>query len=232
MVIMDISAEKLKRVRLLHNLSQELLAKQSGLSLRTIQRLEREGGGSAESLHALCATLNISAEQLQQHSTPLQARWQRTTIISRLLMFILLFAALFGLMGKASATSIHIYLDLMSLVILFSFLTLSTLVCFGFKGLLKAVVGLKYLASSQLYQQAASRDLTQLYTSIYKNCYCAAALGSLIGLVSLLDSFAASGDSSRFFTGLQVLSILWLYAAIIAECLLRPLIYKLKHASD
>lgn len=229
---MDISAEKLKRIRLLHNLSQELLAKQSGLSLRTIQRLEREGGGSAESLHALCATLNINAEQLQQHTTAMQAGWQRTTIISRLLVFIVLFAAMFSLMGKASATSIHIYLDLMSLVIIFSFLTLSTLACFGFNGLLRAVSGLKYLASSELYQQQATSDLAQLYTFIYKNCYCAAAIGSLIGLVSLLDTFAASANSSQLFTGLHVLTILWLYAAIIAECLLRPLIYKLKNAND
>lgn len=229
---MDISAEKLKRIRLLHNLSQELLAKQSGLSLRTIQRLEREGGGSAESLHALCATLNISAEQLQQHTTPMQAGWQRATIVSRLLVFILLFAALFSLMGKASATSIHIYMDLMSLVIIFSFLTLSTLACFGFNGLLRAVSGLKYLASSELYQQQATSDLAQLYTFIYKNCYCSAAIGSLIGLVSLLDTFAASANSSQLFTGLHVLTILWLYAAIIAECLLRPLIYKLKNASN
>ncbi|WP_333608037.1 helix-turn-helix domain-containing protein [Arsukibacterium sp.] len=229
---MDISAEKLKRVRLRHNLSQELLAKQSGLSLRTIQRLESEGGGSAETLHALCATLNISAEQLQQHSTPLQARWQRTTIISRLLIFILLFTALLSLMGKASATSLASYLDLMSLVILLGFLTLSTLACFGVNGLIKAISGLKYLASSQLYQHAASRDLTRLYQYIYKNCYVAAAIGSVIGLVSLLELFATTGNVNQFFYGLHVLSILWLYAAIIAELLLRPLIYKLTEASE
>ncbi len=229
---MDISAERLKRIRLLHNLSQELLAKQSGLSLRTIQRLEQEGGGSAESLHALCATLNLSADQLQQNAPSMQARWQRTTIIGRLLVFTLLFAALLSLMGKSSATSIHIYLDLMSLVIICSFLTLSTLACFGFNGLIRAVSGLKYLASSQLYQQPASLELARLYTFIYKNCYCAAIIGSLIGLVSLLDSFATFGNSSMLFKGLQVLSILWLYAAIIAECLLRPLIYKLTNAND
>jgi len=47
---MDISAEKLKQIRVERGLSQDLLARQSGLSLRTIQRLEQAGGGSAESL--------------------------------------------------------------------------------------------------------------------------------------------------------------------------------------
>jgi DNA-binding XRE family transcriptional regulator len=229
---MDISAEKLKRIRLLHNLSQELLAKQSGLSLRTIQRLEREGGGSAESLHALCATLSMSAEQLQQNTSPMRVHWQGKTIIGRLIVFVVLFTALFWLMGLATATSLNIYFDWVSLLIIGGFLFLTTLACFGFNGLLRAVTGLKYLASSELYQQQASSDLAQLYTFIYKNCYCAAAIGSLIGLVSLLDTFAASANSSQLFTGLHVLTILWLYAAIIAECLLRPLIYKLKNASD
>ncbi|MDX1678592.1 helix-turn-helix transcriptional regulator [Arsukibacterium sp.] len=229
---MDISAEKLKRFRLLSNLSQELLAKQSGLSLRTIQRLEREGGGSAESLHALCATLNISAEQLQHNADPVQARWQRTTVISRLLLFIIAITALLGLMGQASGSSLYIYLDMMSLIIITSFLTLSTLVCFGFNGLVNAVTGLKYLASSQLYQQQATRDLVKLYSYIYKNCYGAAATGSLIGLVSLFNIYAASANTSQFFAGLHVLTILWLYAAVVAECLLRPLIYKLKNAID
>lgn len=67
---MDISAEKLKQIRVERGLSQDLLARQSGLSLRTIQRLEQAGGGSAESLLALSAALNISPQALRLKEPP------------------------------------------------------------------------------------------------------------------------------------------------------------------
>ncbi|MCC5450403.1 helix-turn-helix domain-containing protein [Rheinheimera sp. UJ51] len=66
---MDIVAEKLKALRLEQGLSQELLAKQSGLSLRTIQRLERDGGGSAETLLSLSAAFNIAPNKLRKNNT-------------------------------------------------------------------------------------------------------------------------------------------------------------------
>lgn len=230
--MMDISAEKLKRARLQRNLSQELLAKQSGLSLRTIQRLESRGGGSAETLQALCATLDIAAQELQLSETPPVANWQLKGILSRVAVLLVLLSALISLMKLASASTIHIYIDTVSLLIITSYLILSFLICYGFDGLITAICGLKFLTSSAMYNRQASLELAKMYSFTYKSCYSAALVGSAIGLVSLLHSFAASANTHLLLTGLYVLSIVWLYAAIIAECVLRPLIYKLKNAKD
>ncbi|GGW49801.1 helix-turn-helix domain-containing protein [Alishewanella tabrizica] len=227
---MDISADKLRNMRLRHNLSQELLAKQSGLSLRTIQRLEREGGGSSETLHALCATFNIDAEQLQQQKAPLYSRWHRATVISKIFLFMLLFAGVLSLMRLATV-DISIYIDVIALFILIGYLSLSTLLCFGLQGIKSALSGIRFLASSTLYAQGSIAYLHSLYGYIYFNCYIAAALGSGIGLISLLEMLATTGNHLQFFAGLQVLAILWVYAAIVAECVIRPLRYKLTLAA-
>ncbi len=228
---MDICAEKLKQIRIKHSLSQELLAKQSGLSLRTIQRLESDGGGSAETMLALCAALQVMPSALQLPGNIPVASWHLKGIILRSAVFTLLLAALYGLMQLASATDITLYIDIVSLLIVLSFVTLSTLICHGYQGLHNAFTGLRYLASSRLYDSEASNQLLTIYRLQYRSCYSAAIIGSLIGLISLLHSFSQTGNSSAFYMGLHVLGISWLYAAIPAECVLRLLIHKLQHAS-
>ena len=52
---MKIDATLLKKLRTAENLSQEQLSEKSGLSLRTIQRLENGGNASIESVRALAA---------------------------------------------------------------------------------------------------------------------------------------------------------------------------------
>ena len=56
-----------KRLRLKNNWSQEQLAQFSGLSLRTIQRIESGQKPSIESVKALAAVFDISITTLQQN---------------------------------------------------------------------------------------------------------------------------------------------------------------------
>ena len=56
-----------KRLRLKNNWSQEQLAQFSGLSLRTIQRIESGQKPSVESIKALAAVFDISITTLQQN---------------------------------------------------------------------------------------------------------------------------------------------------------------------
>lgn len=53
-------------LRLQRGWSQEQLADLSGLSVRTIQRIERGGGASVESLKALAAVFEVDFHQLRQ----------------------------------------------------------------------------------------------------------------------------------------------------------------------
>lgn len=54
------------KLRLQRGWSQEQLADLSGLSVRTIQRIERGGGASVESLKALAAVFEVDFRQLRQ----------------------------------------------------------------------------------------------------------------------------------------------------------------------
>ena len=55
----------LKKIRLEHNWSQDQLAEISGVSSRTIQRIENGNPPSMETLKALAAGFGISVEQLK-----------------------------------------------------------------------------------------------------------------------------------------------------------------------
>ncbi|HEU4654644.1 MAG TPA: helix-turn-helix transcriptional regulator [Steroidobacteraceae bacterium] len=61
---MNISSEKVRRLREGKSWSQEHLASASGVSVRTVQRVEAEGLGSAETRLALASALNVAASEL------------------------------------------------------------------------------------------------------------------------------------------------------------------------
>jgi len=61
-------SEKLIQLRKAQFWTQEDLSAASGVSVRTIQRIEREGGGSLETWKALAAAFDVAVEGLQ--STP------------------------------------------------------------------------------------------------------------------------------------------------------------------
>ena len=59
---------KVRKLRLQHGWSQEQLAEFSGLSVRTIQRVERGQNAGMESLKSLAAVFEIQVSELQQES--------------------------------------------------------------------------------------------------------------------------------------------------------------------
>lgn len=63
-VQMKIDSQRLKTLREARAWSQEHLAQVSGLSVRTVQRIEAQGSASAESRMALAAALDISPAEL------------------------------------------------------------------------------------------------------------------------------------------------------------------------
>lgn len=67
---MKVNASLIKRLREERGWSQEHLAAVSGLSARTIQRLEAEGKASHESRLALAAALAVEAAALTQADNP------------------------------------------------------------------------------------------------------------------------------------------------------------------
>lgn len=75
---MKIDSTLVKKLRTAENWSQEQLSVKSGLSLRTIQRLENGGSASIESVRALAAAFGIDPNELtfnetEPPQTPLEA---------------------------------------------------------------------------------------------------------------------------------------------------------------
>lgn len=61
-----------QKLRLQRGWSQQQLADLSGLSVRTVQRIERGGGASTESLKSLASVFEIDFLQLQEDAMPVQ----------------------------------------------------------------------------------------------------------------------------------------------------------------
>ncbi|MEM7277886.1 MAG: helix-turn-helix transcriptional regulator [Pseudomonadota bacterium] len=61
-----INKEIVTRLRLQKGWSQEELALASGLSARTVQRLEAEGGGSVSSIKSLASALEVNMHNLEE----------------------------------------------------------------------------------------------------------------------------------------------------------------------
>lgn len=75
---MKINSDLVKRLRSAKNWSQEQLSEACGLSTRTIQRLEKNGNASIESVRALAAVFDVDASELilieeDEHMTPFDA---------------------------------------------------------------------------------------------------------------------------------------------------------------
>lgn len=76
---MIVNSEKLKRMRHQKNWTQQQLADQCNLSLRTIQRVEKDGVASSDTVSAYCAVFEvchsdiiIEKEQLMQNNASQQ----------------------------------------------------------------------------------------------------------------------------------------------------------------
>lgn len=61
---MQLDKERIRELRTARGWTQQQLADVTGLSLRTIQRVELQGNASMETLSALCATLEVERQAL------------------------------------------------------------------------------------------------------------------------------------------------------------------------
>jgi transcriptional regulator with XRE-family HTH domain len=90
---MDMDGANVKQLREARAWSQEQLAAHSGLSLRTIQRIEAQGRASKETLQALAAVFEVDVGALKANAVPkvgylsgLQYRLLRLSLIVAVLV--------------------------------------------------------------------------------------------------------------------------------------------------
>ncbi|GGF83565.1 helix-turn-helix domain-containing protein [Alteromonas lipolytica] len=85
---MEIDALQVRTLRQQHQWTQQQLAEMCGVSLRTIQRIEKEGNAATETVMSLCAVFEIPQQTLRVVPAPDTETWQ-TVRVGRQLFSIL-----------------------------------------------------------------------------------------------------------------------------------------------
>ena len=218
-----ICVDKIKKLRQNNGWSQDLLAKASGLSLRTIQRVEKEGNASAETQLALAGTFNVSPQELFVISSTPDVNWKWRNIMQTILGLTMIVGAIIMLIILAG--EMNFYIDYASLLFLVLFMYSATVIAFGPQGLIKSLTGLQYLFSNEISTTPASYHLARVFQKQIVFVYGGAFIALLIGSIAIHSNVS---DSLIFHRAYAVNVLILLYAAIFAEGVLRPLVAKLE----
>ncbi|MEC9261591.1 MAG: helix-turn-helix domain-containing protein [Pseudomonadota bacterium] len=92
---MEIDALQIKALRQQHQWTQQQLAEMCGVSLRTIQRVEKEGNAATETVMSLSAVFEVPQQSLQVVPKADSSSWQSINIGKQTLS--ILFALLVGI---------------------------------------------------------------------------------------------------------------------------------------
>lgn len=222
---MQLDGNKLKKSRLDKGWSQELLAKASGLSLRTIQRVEKNNTASTETLLSIASALAIAPDLLYPDEKSISANWSRKNTMQNLIAIIIFSVAVGSLFYQAAPLLTFVSAHL--ILYTFGFVASATILAFGVDGLQKSIQGLKYVFSQELCGGRPASFLAKIYESQIKFCYGGAVLVVSIGIASIHGLPQLYG-TDRIHEGYSVLSLAIVYAALITEVILRPLKTKLE----
>ncbi|WP_019028083.1 helix-turn-helix domain-containing protein [Colwellia piezophila] len=221
---MFISTNKLKTVRREKGWSQEVLAKASGLSVRTIQRIEANGKASAESTLAIASVFDLSPQALQATSDEIEVNWTRKMIMKNIFALLVISGAIAMLIILGA--SAKFYLDVASAIYLVLFLYAATIITFGTHGMFKSLTGLKYLFTEEMVGGAQAQYLATLYASQVKFLYGGALIALMIGTIAILGNIDTY-DNVTYQTAFAVNLVVLFYAAVLSEGVFRPLSIKL-----
>ncbi len=226
----NLSPDKVKYYRKNNGWSQDVLAKAAGLSLRTIQRVEKDGTSSAETQLSLSAALNLSPKDLFPVSTTLDVQWKRKILMQNIIAVLIVFGALFLLFALAGG--ITMFADIHTAIFLSLFTCAATVISFGSVGLIKSILGLKYIFASDISASPTTRYLAHILSKQIWFIYGGALIGGLIGLISIYSNIGNINSDAELYAAFAVNALIFLYAAIIAECIIRPLSIKLLHTDE
>ena len=112
-----INTELVKRLRTERGWSQEELAIASDLSTRTVQRLETEGGGSANSIKSIASALEVNMHNLEEkpRTQLIGVRWGYGGVIVGVACAILAIASNW-ITGDSSAYEVGVSMGVVGLI--------------------------------------------------------------------------------------------------------------------
>jgi len=220
-----LSISKLKTLRQEKGWSQEVVAKASGLSVRTIQRIEADGKASAESALAIASVFDLSPKKLQATSSEIEVNWTRKMIVKNsIALFIIL--GVVAMLVHFGANELF-FVDVPTLLYLILFLSAATIISFGTDGLFKSVAGLKYLFTDEMEGGASAQYLAKIFQSQIKFAYGGSLLGIVIGVISM-HAEVSEYSLDALHKGYAVNLLVLFFATLLSEGILRPLSVKLE----
>jgi len=232
--IVQLSTQKLKQLRKHKGWSQEVLAKSTGLSLRTIQRIETKGVASAESTLAISSAYEVTPLELFDEPVTVSAHWSKSGSSQVVLALLLFFLYAFGLF--AMVANMTDYLDLPSLLFTVLFASFLMFLGHGLEGCKNAFLGLKYLFATEVVGGNAAKELASIYRAMTRALYAGATIMFLIGLVQIIRLLAVDNSPQMIQDLLRhtipVMILPYLYVVLLSESIFRPLYNKLHHANE
>jgi transcriptional regulator with XRE-family HTH domain len=220
---MQLSTSKLKALRQNKNWSQEVLATASGLSLRTIQRLESSGRVSAESFLCIAAALDAAPSQLKAEDEDIQATWTGEMIIKAIATILIIKFIVLGMVWMSG--NFTDFANSPSILFIVIFTLSVTVLSHGSQGLIASLKGLKYVFTEELVGGKNAIYLANIYS---------AAVLFLMGCTAILQQAVNANTPLHVgsMAGMAVNLLPFLYATLISEALLFPLESKLRNADS
>ena len=226
---MSISAEKLNMLRIQNGWSQERLADISGLSLRTIQRLERGESASLESQLAISKAFDIPpSELLEDEVIEIGEGGVNWSGISGLLLSSTLVIMMFHFGG-----GVEVFLDLPSLI-LSIFLPLGmAAISLGVQKTMGVLCLLRFIFVLPNHHKGLQSHVSSLNWLIFY-CYAAGIISALIGFVAVLffpTDFTYQGLFSNrdpILVGVGIALLTLVYNGLLAEMVIRPLKHQIE----
>ncbi len=220
---MFISVQKMKKLRSEKGWSQEVLAKASGLSVRSIQRVESDGRASAETVLSIASVFDLSPKELQADPNEIKANWSRTKIMKNFIALLTISGAVITLMNFAVDPGY--FINVPTVLFIFFFVYAVTLVAFGSDGAAKSVACFKYLFTDEMVGGNKAIYLATILKAQIKFTYAAAAIALLVGVIATHATYDADPEVLHMAYTINLLAPFW--ALIFSEILLRPLATKL-----
>jgi len=224
---MSVSSEKLRKLRQYNGWSQDRLAEISGLSLRTIQRIENNGNASLESKLAIATALNISPSELLDDDQIVVGsgglNWGGIIGIS---LCISLMFYQFLLTGVS-------YFELNSVLLVLILTVAMSAISLGLKNSATTLLLIRWTIFFPKNELALQKHLPYL-NKIILYCHVAGAISTLVGIIAVFMTPASFNyqylPAAKFpFTmGIGVAFLTYLYSCMLAELILRPLKHQIE----
>ncbi len=211
-----ISNKKIKLLRLEHGWSQERLAKVSGLSLRTIQRIEAGESCSVESKLSLASTFDVAPKDLTQLKH--QSQGDNELDIPRCISLLSILSTLILLVSISGG--IALFADYISFLILVIMSLALTIMSKSVQDTLMVLKLFKWL----VFKPYPVKKLAARIRTLHKltiHLYSSSIFISLIGLLGVLGQ--QDLNFSQIHLYLSIIGLPILYAVMISEMIIRPI---------